>query len=54
MTVGGKVSEQESVRSPGELENQHRREEERGRVRVCAVAGDQRIMFHTVRKRIGM
>lgn len=54
MTVGGKVTEQESVKSPGELENQYTREEERGRVRVCAGAGDRRIIFHTARIRISM
>lgn len=51
---GGKVTEQVSVKSPGELENWYTREEERVRVRVCAGAGDRRIMFHTARIRISM
>lgn len=38
----------------GELENQYRREEERGRVGVRAGAGDKRIIFHTVRRRISV
>lgn len=52
--AGGKVTEQESVRSPRELENRYKTEEERGRVRMRARAGDKRIMFHAVRKRISM
>lgn len=35
MTVGGKVTEQESIKAPEELENQHKKEQERRRVRVC-------------------
>lgn len=54
MTGGEKVTKQESVGSPGQLENRYRREEKRGRVRVCAGAGDKRIMFHTVKARISM
>lgn len=54
MTVGGRVTEQESVKSPRELENQYTREEERGRLRACAGAGEKGIMFHTVRIRISM
>lgn len=54
MTLGGRVTENESVKSPGELENQYTREEERGRLRVCAGAGEKRIMFHAARIRISM
>lgn len=35
MTVGGKVTEQESMKAPEELEKQHKKEQEKGSVRVC-------------------
>lgn len=54
MNVGERGTEQESVKSPGELENQYTREEERGRVRVCVGAGDKGILFHAARIRISM
>lgn len=54
MTLGGRVTDHKPVKSPGELENQCKREEERGRLRVCAGAGEKRIMFHTARIRLSM
>lgn len=54
MAVGKIVTKQESVGSPGQLENQYRKEEEKERVSVCRGTGDERIMFHPVRKGISM